>query len=53
MWTIVARLSDSNLLQDLLVKGSTAGCNTGANVYATDFFSETSYETELNHKWQV
>jgi hypothetical protein len=31
----------------------TAGCNTGANVYTSDFFSEPSYETELNHNWQV
>lgn len=29
----------------------TAGCNTGANVYTSDFFSETLFETELNHKW--
>jgi hypothetical protein len=33
--------------------GGTAGCNTGANVYTSDFFSETSFETELNHNWQV
>lgn len=29
----------------------TAGCITGANVYTSDFFSETSFETELNHRW--
>jgi hypothetical protein len=31
----------------------TAGCNTSANVHTPYFFSETSFETELNHKWQV
>lgn len=31
----------------------TAGCNTGANVYTPNFFSETSFETELNCNWHV
>lgn len=31
----------------------TAGRNTGANVYTSDYFSDTSFETQLKCNWQV
>lgn len=31
----------------------TAGCNTGANVYTSDYISDTSFETQLKCNWQV
>ena len=31
----------------------TAGCNTGANAYTSDYFSDTSFEPQLKCNWQV